>query len=223
MIIIGFLLYDLIFGIITSHVAHSKGYDHGFAWGFFLGIIGLLVVGFKPNINESHSLYEYNKKHPSYNSRNNTEQLSPIRSSNTLSGEWICICGNHNSTSLSSCTNCRRNKQEGFYAPRITCPSCGRQTLKDRTNCIHCANLLPKKESISNNEIEMPTVISKDKASEIAASSFPSKSVGNPKESKVLSQDSILDLLEKLSKMREQNIITEEEFQTKKRDLLQRL
>lgn len=48
--LIAYIVQGTIFGFITKHVAESKGYDGGFAWGFWLGIIGLIVVGFKPNI-----------------------------------------------------------------------------------------------------------------------------------------------------------------------------
>lgn len=31
------LIVYCIFGAITKHINESKGYDGGFAWGFFLG------------------------------------------------------------------------------------------------------------------------------------------------------------------------------------------
>lgn len=33
-----------IFGAVTRHINQNKGYDGGFAWGFFLGVIGIIVV-----------------------------------------------------------------------------------------------------------------------------------------------------------------------------------
>ena len=36
-----------IFGCITNHVAKTKEYKYGFLWGYWLGIIGLLVVGLR--------------------------------------------------------------------------------------------------------------------------------------------------------------------------------
>jgi len=41
----------LIFGFITRSIARKKGYSHGFVWGFFLGVIGLLVNVFRPDRN----------------------------------------------------------------------------------------------------------------------------------------------------------------------------
>lgn len=37
-----------IFGSITRSMNRDKGYDGGFAWGFFLGIIGIIVVAVRP-------------------------------------------------------------------------------------------------------------------------------------------------------------------------------
>lgn len=46
------LLGNVIFGCISSYISYTKGYDSGFAWGFFLGVIGLLVVGFRESKNK---------------------------------------------------------------------------------------------------------------------------------------------------------------------------
>lgn len=43
---------NVIYGCITKHVARCRGYKGGFAWGFFLGTVGLLVVGFKPDLTQ---------------------------------------------------------------------------------------------------------------------------------------------------------------------------
>lgn len=52
-VLVPFLIVGVLFGGITDHVAKSKGYESGFAWGFWLGIIGLLVVGFRPSLKET--------------------------------------------------------------------------------------------------------------------------------------------------------------------------
>ena len=43
------LAQGLIFGFITIAISKSKGYDGGFWWGFFLGILGLIVVAVRPD------------------------------------------------------------------------------------------------------------------------------------------------------------------------------
>lgn len=36
------------FGAITKRINEDKGYDGGFAWGFFLGVMGIVVVACRP-------------------------------------------------------------------------------------------------------------------------------------------------------------------------------
>lgn len=47
----GFVIYlivAIICGFITKSMNENKGYDGGFAWGFFLSIIGIIVVAVRP-------------------------------------------------------------------------------------------------------------------------------------------------------------------------------
>lgn len=50
-----YIVQGLIFGLITRSVASSKGYDGGFWWGFFLGILGLIVVAVRPTMTKVES------------------------------------------------------------------------------------------------------------------------------------------------------------------------
>lgn len=38
-----------IFGAIAAGVASSRNKNGGFWWGFFLGVIGIIVVALRPN------------------------------------------------------------------------------------------------------------------------------------------------------------------------------
>ena len=38
------LVVSIVFGCITKGINENKGYDGGFAWGFWLGWIGIIVV-----------------------------------------------------------------------------------------------------------------------------------------------------------------------------------
>lgn len=59
----GVLIVSIIFGLITKHINESKGYTGGFAWGFWLNIIGIIVVACKPD-NRSFSQYQGNTSVP---------------------------------------------------------------------------------------------------------------------------------------------------------------
>lgn len=42
------LILAVIYGTVTKYMNEGKGYTGGFAWGFWLGIIGIIVVACKP-------------------------------------------------------------------------------------------------------------------------------------------------------------------------------
>lgn len=42
------ILVSVVCGFITKSMNQNKGYDGGFAWGFFLWIIGIIVVAVRP-------------------------------------------------------------------------------------------------------------------------------------------------------------------------------
>ena len=42
------LFIGCISGVITLRINQSKGYSGGFQWGFFLGIIGIIIVACRP-------------------------------------------------------------------------------------------------------------------------------------------------------------------------------
>ncbi len=43
------LVIEVVWGVVTAHVAKESGLSRatGFAWGFFLGVIGLGIVFYK--------------------------------------------------------------------------------------------------------------------------------------------------------------------------------
>ena len=47
--IIGGFIGCIIMGFVTKYINESKGYKGGFAWGFWLNIIGIIVVACKPD------------------------------------------------------------------------------------------------------------------------------------------------------------------------------
>ena len=51
--ILVWLVMSIIFGCIANVINTKKGYDGGFAWGFLLWIIGVIIVGCRPEKNNS--------------------------------------------------------------------------------------------------------------------------------------------------------------------------
>lgn len=50
--IVGVIISSVICGIISRAISKSRGMEGGFWWGFFLYIIGIIVVAVKPNDNK---------------------------------------------------------------------------------------------------------------------------------------------------------------------------
>lgn len=81
--IIGIIVQAVIFGFATKIVIRNKGYyENWFWWGFFFGIIALLVASSKP---ENHEFDEVNS--------------APAQAAG-----WKCTCGKEHPTYVSSCS-----------------------------------------------------------------------------------------------------------------------
>ena len=92
------IIVACIFGAITKNINESKGYDGGFAWGFWLGVIGIIVVSCKqPNP------YTY-KRESIIRKPNPIDEVPPP-------GGWKCTCGRSHAAYESSCA-CGRSKTE---------------------------------------------------------------------------------------------------------------
>lgn len=51
-LLLGILIVRPIMGFISMSIASNRGMEGGFGWGFFLGIIGIIVVAIRPNDNK---------------------------------------------------------------------------------------------------------------------------------------------------------------------------
>lgn len=98
------IVVSCIFGAITKAINEGKGYYGGFAWGFWLGWIGILVVALKQPI-------PYTRKEsiivPAKTTENNNIYTPQLLSD----GSWNCSCGRHNARYISSCV-CGLNKTQ---------------------------------------------------------------------------------------------------------------
>ena len=45
---ITYMIVAVIFGFVTKAINNSRGREGGFWWGFFLGIIGIIIVAVRP-------------------------------------------------------------------------------------------------------------------------------------------------------------------------------
>lgn len=184
-VIIVYLIYGCIFGFITQYVAESKGYDTGFAWGFWLGVIGLLVVGFRPAIAQQYDPTERNIA-PALSENRSAYAPKPVG--------WECICGSKNPSSVNYCMSCRRSKEEATEE-RVNCPHCGAKNRKSNAECFACGKSMKKE----------PVEMSKKDANDAVKSS------------------DYVDVLEKFAKLHDQGILTDEEFQQKKTEILSKM
>lgn len=186
--LICYVIGGIIFGLITSYLAHCKGYDGGFAWGFFLGAIGLMVVGFRPNLAPDTSTYS-----------ENTRSIEPIASSDsrypyqTKPAGWMCECGARNPHSLDYCLSCRRPRTAP--EPIVDCSHCGAKNKMSNKTCFACGNVM-------SNEVVKPE----------------KPGVVEPREPKRFSE-----ILEELADLHSKGILTDEEYTTKKTEILKNL
>ena len=193
--LIAWLVPACIFGFIARYIANSKGYDTGFAWGFWLGVIGLLVVGFRP------TLTTYS------GSSTQSEYWKNISAAKSTPDDWTCVCGQSNAHSLTYCTKCRRSRDESASAkkPKVECRYCGANNNSTNETCFACGRSLSEQSA--------------------AAASKPLVSAAAPvEEPKMSAADTInLDALKKLAELRDMGVLTEDEFQEKKAAILAKI
>ena len=108
-------IWCTIWGLITKKINENKGYEGGFAWGCWLGFIGLIVVLCKPDNRHSYNSYnnynsyesrssddsEYSSALSSYAREKNNQQLLSnggwqCRNCMRVNASYVttCVCGN---------------------------------------------------------------------------------------------------------------------------------
>ncbi|MBQ9838854.1 MAG: SHOCT domain-containing protein [Oscillospiraceae bacterium] len=99
------LVVGIIFGCITKGINENKGYDGGFAWGFWLGWIGIIVVACRqPCVyTPTESII--------VPAKNAVQTVSAPPGQIDASGSWRCRCGRVNARFVSSCA-CGLSKRE---------------------------------------------------------------------------------------------------------------
>ena len=96
----GFLFWLIIIvgiacgcGYISQRITSNKGYYGGFAWGFFLGPIGILIANNQPAAPTTTKTSEAVMEHPQPNPKATTTQAS----------QWKCTCGRSNAQYIRTC------------------------------------------------------------------------------------------------------------------------
>lgn len=192
--IIGYFALDIVFGFITKSINERKGYNGGFAWGFWLGIIGIIVVAVRQ---DNHAYSFSSQSSPMYGGA-----LSSLNTQRT----WTCVCGQKINEGTTICPYCRRSRYD--QPKKIACPHCGAMNNETNTICFACGKNL-REITPSLHEPSLDTVES-------------SNYLDTEPQSPQLHQD-IIDLISKLAALHDQGILTDAEFNTKKSELLSRI
>ena len=107
----------IICGFATKIVIENKGYDDNwFWWGFFFGLIAVLVACTKPKIGySSYSSQPSQPTHTSYQTSygsNLSNAADKVHNEQILAaGGWKCSCGRVHASYVSSCS-CGKSKSE---------------------------------------------------------------------------------------------------------------
>lgn len=99
------LIQDLIWGYATKFVISNRGYDEKTAnkwsfYGFLFGIIAFFVAFSKPQVQQPTVI--------------NTVQTSAVDSDRDIlkKGGWKCSCGKVNYSYATTCSSCRKTKEQ---------------------------------------------------------------------------------------------------------------
>lgn len=99
------IIHGLLSGAFADYVSKARRNGSGFVWGFFLGVIGIMIVGFLPNHYKQscESSLTENPKLPQ-----SSDTPENIEFSDNL---WLCKnCGTLNSISSKACEYCRQKR-----------------------------------------------------------------------------------------------------------------
>lgn len=91
----------IVCGIISKKINESKGRYGGFAWGFFLGAIGIIIVACRSDLNNTNIAYTTNSEYD-----NKLKSLANEKDENSMlrDGGWRCNkCSAVNPKYASSC------------------------------------------------------------------------------------------------------------------------
>ena len=222
--IIGIIIWGIIWGFATNAVIHGKGYDENwFWWGFFFGFIALIVAACKPENRSGYQSYSQDSNDPYSYFQNNSADAAYSRNIQTKKildqGGWMCSCGRLNESYIGTCA-CGRSKSDventasnpyvqnnstaSMYANDTNAQKilaqggwacvCGRLNESYIGTCA-CGRTKAEIEEINRRNAEQEKSSGQDELSKLAA-------------------------IKELKSLLDEGIITQEEFDAKKKNLL---
>ena len=87
--LIGVIIVAVVFGLITKHINESKGYQGGFAWGFWLGFIGIIVVACRSDTRVYTQTQNRNTADSSYSVHHDESVVDELKKYKELMDEGI--------------------------------------------------------------------------------------------------------------------------------------
>lgn len=128
-----------IWGFATNKIVENKGYDENwFWWGFFFGLIALLVALSKPTVYH-HSEYESSEYSPLSSAANSF--VAEHRKNSMNDGDWECyFCHRINADYVTNC-GCGKSKEDSEQQKAINAKA--QRELRERQK--------KQQDSISDN------------------------------------------------------------------------
>ena len=124
-IIVGFVIEGIICGWICESIASNRNMEGGFWWGFFLSIIGIIIVAVRPNDTPSYQSSGSNNAAISY------DDMEKRQKEILDNGGWRCSCGHVNFNYQANCGACNKSRQENSA---ISQPTLSSGTVEEKSN-----------------------------------------------------------------------------------------
>ena len=113
--IIGILIYALVMGFATQIVIENKGYkDNWFWWGFFFGLIALIVAVARPQCISSMEMNDV-----LVGDQEKKNELKRKDERMLQEDGWMCICGKLNASYVGTCSCGRTRSDVEAYRKKI--------------------------------------------------------------------------------------------------------
>ena len=200
-------------GWLTSRVGENKGYPSGsfFWWGFGLAMIGLLVVLSKP---DRHSYMDAVYSSPLLRNKDSASSVNGWRCPN---------CGRTNTGSICSCGTQRRNDGNNVWE----CPNCGKKNPSLYNTCDCGYEKGSAKTTVSGRQQWEEIMAAKKAEEEEAKKPKTVENVGSTAVEKGTVDQasneqakSKFDEVKAYKELLDSGIISQEEFDRKRKELL---